>query len=135
VNVHLRRNAIVAVNEPNNLNFRWARSDHCSMIRSLTLIPILASEAAAVERRTATRSERRDPAHAQRGRTATTPRSSTSRREFQCLQPCPSTGRPAGACTGYVVDHIIPLKRGGIDAPSNMQWQTIAEAKAKDRVE
>jgi len=47
----------------------------------------------------------------------------------------PSTGRPTGACAGYVVDHIIPLKRGGADAPSNMQWQTVAEAKAKDRVE
>jgi hypothetical protein len=34
-----------------------------------------------------------------------------------------------------VVDHITPLKRGGADAPENMQWQTRAEAKAKDRVE
>jgi hypothetical protein len=30
---------------------------------------------------------------------------------------------------------IIPLKRGDLDAPSNMQWQAIAEARAKDRVE
>jgi hypothetical protein len=30
---------------------------------------------------------------------------------------------------------MIPLKRGGGDAPSNMKWQTVAEAKAKDRVE
>jgi hypothetical protein len=29
------------------------------------------------------------------------------------------------------VDHIIPLKRGGADAPWNMQWQTIADGKAK----
>jgi hypothetical protein len=34
---------------------------------------------------------------------------------------------------GYVVDHIIPLKRGGADSPSNMQWQTKADAKAKDK--
>jgi hypothetical protein len=34
-----------------------------------------------------------------------------------------------------VVDHVIALKRGGADAPSNMQWQTIADAKAKDRIE
>jgi hypothetical protein len=46
----------------------------------------------------------------------------------------PSTGKPTGACVGHVVDHI-PLKRGGLDAPSNIQRQTIAEAKAKGRVE
>ncbi len=39
-------------------------------------------------------------------------------------------GRP-----GYVVDHIIPLKKGGCDCPENMQWQTIDEAKAKDKWE
>jgi hypothetical protein len=32
---------------------------------------------------------------------------------------------------------VIPrsLKRGGADDPSNMQWQTIEEAKAKERGE
>jgi len=39
-------------------------------------------------------------------------------------------GRP-----GYVVDHKVPLKRGGSDTPSNMQWQTKEAAKAKDKVE
>jgi hypothetical protein len=39
-------------------------------------------------------------------------------------------GRP-----GYVVDHIRPLACGGLDAPSNMQWQTVAEALAKDKTE
>jgi hypothetical protein len=30
-----------------------------------------------------------------------------------------------------VIDHVIPLKRGGPDTETNMQWQTIAAAKAK----
>jgi len=34
-----------------------------------------------------------------------------------------------------VVDHVKPLKRGGADAPSNMQWQTKEAAKEKDRRE
>jgi hypothetical protein len=45
-----------------------------------------------------------------------------------------STGYPHGR-KGYVVDHIVPLKRGGCDCPANMQWQTKAEAKAKDKWE
>jgi len=44
------------------------------------------------------------------------------------------TGYPHGR-PGYVVDHIKPLACGGADDPSNMQWQTIANAKAKDKVE
>lgn len=44
------------------------------------------------------------------------------------------TGYPQGR-EGYVVDHLIPLACGGPDHPLNMQWQPIAEAKAKDRVE
>jgi hypothetical protein len=42
------------------------------------------------------------------------------------------TGYPHGR-KGYVIDHIVPLACGGADAPSNMQWQTKAEAKAKDK--
>jgi hypothetical protein len=30
---------------------------------------------------------------------------------------------------------VVPLKRGGADAPGNMQWQTIQAAKAKDKIE
>jgi hypothetical protein len=33
------------------------------------------------------------------------------------------------------VDHIVPLCAGGADRPRNMQWQTVAEAKAKDKEE
>lgn len=54
---------------------------------------------------------------------------------FQRLHPCPATGQPRGACPGYVKDHIVPLCAGGADSPDNMQWQTIAEGHAKDRLE
>ena len=67
-----------------------------------------------------------------RGRIA---RSSSAKKEFQKSHPCPATGRTSGPCGGYVVDHVMPLKRGGADRASNMQWQTTAQAKAKDRVE
>lgn len=62
-------------------------------------------------------------------------RSAAARQAFKREQPCPATGKARGACPGYVIDHVIPLKRGGPDAPHNMQWQTVAEAKAKDRIE
>jgi hypothetical protein len=57
-------------------------------------------------------------------------RSTAAKDEFKKKNPCPVT-----PCTGYVIDHIDPLKSGGADAPSNMQWQTSSEAKAKDKVE
>lgn len=62
-------------------------------------------------------------------------RSTAARHDFQKAHPCPSTGRTSGACPGYVVDHVTPLKRGGADRPSNMQWQTTKAAKDKDKVE
>jgi len=49
--------------------------------------------------------------------------------------PGPATGKSRGACPGYVVDHVKPLCAGGPDHPSNMQWQTAAEAKKKDRLQ
>lgn len=62
-------------------------------------------------------------------------RSAAAKREFQRSHPCPATGKTSGPCKGYVVDHGVPLKRGGADSPSNMQWQTTEAAKAKDRLE
>jgi hypothetical protein len=62
-------------------------------------------------------------------------RSRAVTQEFQRELPCPSTGLTAGACPGYRKDHVKALGCGGPDAVSNMQWQTIAEAKAKDKWE
>lgn len=56
-------------------------------------------------------------------------RSATVKKQFMQQSGFPN-GRP-----GHVVDHIIPLKRGGCDDPRNMQWQTIKDAKEKDRWE
>lgn len=36
---------------------------------------------------------------------------------------------------GYIVDHICALAQGGLDSPSNMQYQTPLESKEKDKIE
>ena len=59
----------------------------------------------------------------------------SAKHRFERSNPCPSTGKTSGKCPGYVIDHVLPLKRGGADAPSNMQWQTKDAAKAKDKAE
>lgn len=62
-------------------------------------------------------------------------RSAEPKTQFKKTHPYPSTGRSSGACPGYVIDHIRPLKNGGADAPSNMQWETVQAAKLKDKTE
>jgi hypothetical protein len=62
-------------------------------------------------------------------------RSSSAKASFERQSPCPSTGRTNGRCPGYIIDHVNPLECGGADAPSNMQWQTTSDAKAKDKTE
>jgi hypothetical protein len=62
-------------------------------------------------------------------------RSPVARASFRRQHPCPATGRTSGGCPGYLVDHVRALKHGGTDSPENMQWQTKAAARAKDRVE
>ena len=59
-------------------------------------------------------------------------RSPAARTEFVKANPCPATGKTRGACPGYVVDYVKPLCAGGANAPHNMQWQTVAEAKIKN---
>lgn len=56
-------------------------------------------------------------------------------RAFRKTHPCPATAKTRGPCPGYVVDHIIPLAVYGPDRPDNMQWQAVAAAKVKDRLE
>lgn len=55
--------------------------------------------------------------------------------DFRKTVPCPATGKTGKRCVGYVIDHVKPLCACGPDAVSNLQWQTIADAKAKDRIE
>jgi hypothetical protein len=62
-------------------------------------------------------------------------RSAAVAREFQREHPCPSTGNTSGRCPGWIKDHVVPLACGGADAVTNLQWQAIADAKAKDRWE
>lgn len=56
-------------------------------------------------------------------------RSESAKKDFM-----KETGYPNGR-KGYVIDHVVPLKRDGADSPSNMQWQTKEAAKAKDKIE
>lgn len=56
-------------------------------------------------------------------------RSTVAKEEFER-----ETGYSHGR-QGYIVDHVDPLACGGADAPSNMQWQTVPEGKAKDKTE
>jgi hypothetical protein len=54
-------------------------------------------------------------------------RDAHAKQEFMDL-----TGYPYGRrCS--VVDHIVPLYRGGCDCPANTPWQTIDAPKAKDQ--
>ena len=58
---------------------------------------------------------------------------------FKRVHPCPVTGLTTGACTGWQIDHIIPLVCGGCDSVNNMQWLPLtlktAPVTGKDRFE
>lgn len=62
-------------------------------------------------------------------------RSQKSKNLFKQYHPCPATLKSKGSCPGYIIDHVKPLACGGVDSPSNMQWQTKEAAKQKDRWE
>lgn len=66
---------------------------------------------------------------------ARTKRSQSAKVEFKVVNSCPATGATKGPCSGYVIDHMWPLACGGEDHPRNMQWQTIENAKEKDKWE
>ena len=129
-----------------------------SMRRFLTLVALLAaltatlpaarsgsrsasrSEPRSAPRSTATRSRSTthgspkcvDCARDSRGRIK---RSPEAVRSFRSTHPCPATGNARGACPGYQVDHRVPLGKGGADDPSNMQWLSTPEHKAKTAAE
>ncbi|MDA1343719.1 MAG: hypothetical protein O2966_07675 [Proteobacteria bacterium] len=62
-------------------------------------------------------------------------RSQKAKNDFKHTHPCPANGNNYGRCPGYIIDHIQALACGGADASSNMQWQSEAESKAKDKWE
>lgn len=62
-------------------------------------------------------------------------RSHTMENEFKRANLCPATGKIEKSCKGFVVDHIRPLCACGVDDPSNMQYQSLAESKIKDKWE
>jgi hypothetical protein len=66
---------------------------------------------------------------------AKTHRSHAAIAAFEARHPCPANGLAKGPCKGYIIDHIKPLACGGADHPNNMQWQTVGDAKAKDKWE
>ena len=62
-------------------------------------------------------------------------RRASAKKSFRASNPCPATGKTTGSCKGYVIDHTTPLACGGADVAANLQWQTTAEAKLKDKTE
>jgi len=54
-------------------------------------------------------------------------RNEQTKREFMQASGYPH-GRP-----GYVVVPVTPLKSAGPDTAANLEWQTVATAKAKDK--
>jgi len=62
-------------------------------------------------------------------------RSAAEIRAFRAENPCPATGRRAGACPGWQVDHSIPLCAGGEDKHTNMAWLSVEDHRFKTVVD
>lgn len=62
-------------------------------------------------------------------------RSRTEVLAFRSENPCPRTGQVKGPCSGWHVDHIIPLCAGGLDHRSNMQWISREDHAFKTRID
>lgn len=62
-------------------------------------------------------------------------RSQVVARELQLIHPCPSTGLRKGRCPGFERDHRLPLCFYGKDTVSNLQWLTVAEHRAKTKLD
>jgi hypothetical protein len=69
-------------------------------------------------------------------------RSSAAVHAFRAATLCPATHTRTQHCPGFVVDHIHALacarteaQRAQLDIPANMQYQSLADSHAKDRVE
>lgn len=56
-------------------------------------------------------------------------------REFRQTHVCPSTGLKIGPCPGWEADHWLPLCAGGLDRPWQLHWLSIAEHKAKTKLD
>jgi hypothetical protein len=65
----------------------------------------------------------------------TTLRSSRVLVSFKKEHPCPSNGKDHGPCSGWVMDHVIPLDCGGCDSVGNLQWLPTDVWKMKSKFE
>ena len=93
-------------------------ASHLTVTRSTTRTRSYATKSHSTSTRTTHGKTKRDP---------------EQRRAYMKSHPCPSTGKASGACPGYQVDHRVALACGGSDSPSNMEWLTVAEHKAKHK--
>ena len=55
---------------------------------------------------------------------------------YRKAHPCPSTGKLGmGTCSGWALNHNMPLACGGCDAVSNLSWMRLDAKKIVDSYE